>query len=119
MKSFLLRVTYALTGWLYFFKNETNGKIQLVIAALVIVSGFVFEINKSEWIYIMLCIGCVIGLEMVNTSIETLANRLHPEKHPEIKVVKDVAAGAVLWAAIICVIIGILIFLPKVKNLFA
>ena len=56
----------------------------------------------------------VIALEMVNTAIETLANRLHPEKHADIKIVKDVAAGAVLWAAVVSVVVGLVIFWPRV-----
>lgn len=66
---------------------------------------------------VLLCNGLVIGLEMVNTAVETLSNRLHPEKHPDIKIVKDVAAGAVLWAAVMSVVIGAIIFLPKVWGM--
>jgi undecaprenol kinase/diacylglycerol kinase (ATP) len=119
MKSFFSRVKFALQGWLHFFSHETNGRIQAVIAALVVVAGFVFQITTHEWLWILLCIAIVIGLEMVNTAFETLANRLHPGLHPDIKIVKDVAAGAVLWAAVISVIIGAVIFLPKIWIIVA
>jgi diacylglycerol kinase len=75
--------------------------------------------RAQEWLWQLLCIRLVIGLEMVNTAFETLANRLHPQKHPEMKVVKDVIAGAVLWASVISVIIGVEIFLPKVWDLIS
>jgi diacylglycerol kinase len=117
MKAFLHRVLFALHGWRYFFTHETNGRIQAVVAMLVVVAAFFFGISAQEWLWILLCIGLVIGLEMVNTAIETLANRLHPDRHPDIKIVKDVAAGAVLWAAVISVLVGALIFVPKVWNL--
>jgi undecaprenol kinase/diacylglycerol kinase (ATP) len=116
MNAFRRRLQYALQGWAYFFRKEANGQIQGVIALLVIIAGFVFGISAKEWLWILLCIGLVLGLEMVNTAIETLADRLHPEKHPEIKSVKDVAAGAVLWAAVISVIVGVIIFLPKIWD---
>jgi diacylglycerol kinase len=114
MKAFLNRLKYALHGWGYFFRKEANGQIQVVIAIMVIIAGFVFGISFIEWLVVLLCIGWVLGLEMVNTAIETLANRLHPESHPEIKVVKDVAAGAVLWAVAMSVIVGGVIFIPRI-----
>jgi diacylglycerol kinase len=113
MRAFLSRLNFAFQGWLHFFRTEANGRIQAVIAVLVVVAGFLFKVSPQEWLWILLCIGLVTGLEMVNTAIETLANRLHPERHPDIKIVKDVAAGAVLWAAVVSVIIGFVIFLPK------
>jgi diacylglycerol kinase len=117
MKAFLFRLSNAFTGWLYFFRNEANGRIQAVVAVLVVAAGFFFNVTPQEWLWILLCIGLVTGLEMVNTAIETLANRLHPERHPDIKIVKDVAAGAVLWASVVSVIIGLMIFLPKLLEI--
>jgi diacylglycerol kinase len=117
MKAFFFRVYNAFQGWLHFFRTEANGRIQAVVALLVIVAGFFFKVSSQEWLWILLCIGLVTGLEMVNTAIETLANRLHPDRHPDIKIVKDVAAGAVLWASAISVIIGMIIFLPKLWEM--
>ncbi len=113
MKGFFSRVGFALEGWFHFFRTEANGRIQAVVAIMVVTAGFIFGISAQEWLWILLCIGLVIGLEMVNTAIETLANHLHPDQHPDIKIVKDVAAGAVLWAAVVSAIIGVIIFLPK------
>ncbi|HSK13223.1 MAG TPA: diacylglycerol kinase family protein [Phnomibacter sp.] len=119
MKAFFSRVRYALQGWVHFFSHETNGRIQAVVAIVVSIAGWVFQISPQEWLWILLCTGLVISLEMVNTAIETLADRLHPDRHPEIKIVKDVAAGAVLWAAIMSVVIGVIIFLPRVWAIVA
>ncbi len=119
MKSFLQRVGFALQGWRFFFAHETNARIQAVVAISVVIAGFVMKISSAEWLWILLCIGLVIGLEMVNSAIETLADHLHPELHPSIKIVKDVAAGAVLWAALISVVIGLIIFFPKVWLLIS
>lgn len=117
MKKFLARVTHALHGWVFFFRNETNGRIQAVVAVLIVMAGAFFRIAAQEWLWLLICIALVIALEMVNTAVETLADHLHPERHPEIKVVKDVAAGAVLWASAVSVVIGAIIFLPKVWSL--
>ncbi len=117
MKKFLARVTHALHGWVFFFRNETNGRIQAVVAVIIVMAGAFFRIAAQEWLWLLICIALVIALEMVNTAVETLADHLHPERHPEIKVVKDVAAGAVLWASAVSVVIGAIIFLPKVWSL--
>lgn len=85
---------------------------------VVVVAGFALRITAQEWLWVLLCIGMVIGLEMVNTALEALANHLHPEQHPAIKVVKDVAAGAVLWASCISVVVGVIIFGPRLWAAF-
>jgi diacylglycerol kinase len=118
MKAFKKRVGFALAGWRHFFATEANGQIQAAVAMVVVVAGIALGITTQEWLWVLLCIGMVIGLEMVNTAMEALANRLHPEQHPAIKVVKDVAAGAVLWAAVVSVIVGGVIFIPKVWAAF-
>ena len=117
MKRFITRVRYALQGWTAFFAKETHGQIQLVVAILVVAAGFYFSISNTEWMLLLLCMGLVLALEMVNTAIEKLADRLHPEHHPQIGLVKDVAAGAVLWASVISVVIGLLIFIPYVRAM--
>lgn len=116
MKRFITRVQYALQGWAVFFAKETHGQIQLIVAMLVVAAGFYFSIHTTEWMLLLLCIGLVLALEMVNTAVEKLADRLHPDHHPQIGLVKDVAAGAVLWASVISVLIGLMIFFPYLKK---
>lgn len=117
MKAFWVRLKNAIAGWYLFFSNETNGQIQAVIALLVVIAGFVFSINATEWIAVLLCIGLVIGLEMVNSALETLCDHLHPHRHESIRFIKDVAAGAVLWATVISIVVGLIVFLPRVVDL--
>jgi diacylglycerol kinase len=118
MQAFIRRLIYALHGWRYFFAHETNGKIQTVIALLVVLAGWWLHLVAYEWLIILLFIALVLGLEMVNTSLEKMADHLHPERHPQIKIVKDVAAGAVLWVAAVSVVAGAIIFLPKLLAMF-
>jgi diacylglycerol kinase len=118
MKRFILRVRFALQGWTAFFARETHAQIQAVIAVLVVLAGWLLHISPTEWILVLLCIGWVLSLEMVNSAIEKLADQTHPDRHPAIGLVKDLAAGAVLWASVISVIIGALIFWPYLQAWF-
>ena len=117
MKAFINRVKYALQGWLSFFQREKNGQIQLVIGVLVIVTGFALSVSITEWMILLSCIGMVVSLEMINSALEKLSDHVTPQVHPAIKLVKDIAAGAVLWSALVSAIIGLIIFLPKLLRL--
>lgn len=107
----------ALNGIQHFFKTERNGKIQATVACFTLLAGFYLQLSSVEWILILLCIGLVIGLEMMNTALEHLCNHVHSDYHPTIKIIKDVAAGAVLFASMISVITGLIIFVPKILPL--
>lgn len=76
--------------------------------------GFYFELTKTEWIIQCLTIGVIIAIEGVNTAIEEMADFIHPEKHAKIGLIKDMSAGAVFLFAIIAIIIGIMIYFPKI-----
>lgn len=118
MRRFLKSVVYALNGWRLFFSRERNGQIQATVGLLVVAAGFFFRLSREEWLIIMVCMALVLALEMVNSVIETLVDHLHPQEHRNIKWVKDVAAGAVLWAAIISALAGAIIFIPKLILFF-
>lgn len=109
---------FALQGLKYIFRHEKNFKIHLLMAFLAIGASIYFQITASEWIGVILVIGFVLGMEIVNTAIEQLLDHIHPSFHPTIKIVKDMLASAVLLSAITAVILGIIIFLPKVITLF-
>ena len=117
MRAFLNRVKYAWQGWLSFFRWEKNGQLQLLIAILVILTGFALKVSLTEWMILLSCIGMVVSLEMINSALEKLSDHVTPHFHPSIKLVKDIAAGAVLWAALVSSIIGVIIFLPKLLRL--
>jgi len=108
---------YAFNGLRTLLCEEHNSWIHLFITVCVVAAGFVFNISSLEWIAVTLCIGIVFALELVNTAIENLANFVSKEYHELIKKVKDVAAAAVLIAAIAAAIIGLIIFIPKIMEL--
>lgn len=99
--------------------KERNVQIHIAISIFVIIAGFVFSINKFEWIAIILSIGGMVSMEMMNTAIERTVDMYTKEYHPLAKQAKDVAAGAVLVFAIASVLIGCIIFLPKLLAWFS
>jgi len=113
MKKRIRSFVYAGRGIRLVFSSEANMKIHIVVATLVVICGFIFNINTTEWIACLLCIGLVFGAEMINTAIEDVVDLASPDHHELAGKAKDIAAGAVLICAIVSVIIGILIFLPK------
>lgn len=114
MKRFFKSFGFALNGWKFFFITEKNGQIQLVVAVLVLIASFIFRISHTEWMAVLICMAMVLALEMTNSVLEKLVDFLHPGQHEHVKWIKDVAAGAVLWAAVLSAVIGGIIFLPKI-----
>lgn len=103
---------YAFNGFLIACKQQ-NMKFHLASAVIVLVAAYATGISTLEWSLLFIVIGIVLSLEMINTAIEAVVDLASPQIHPLAKVAKDVAAGAVLVFAVISVIIGILIFIPK------
>ena len=116
-KSRLESFKYAFNGFRTLFLEEHNARIHLFIALIIIFAGFYYDLSNIEWLFIILCIGLVFFAELVNSSIENIADFVSPEKHTSIKKVKDLAAAAVLTSAITSVIVGLIIFLPKIFSL--
>jgi diacylglycerol kinase len=98
-------------------EGQVNIKIHSVIAIFVIALSIYLSINDIEWVIIISCIGIVIAAEMINTSIESLVDLVSPEWNEKAGKVKDIAAGAVLVLAMMSIVIGIVIFLPKILAL--
>lgn len=105
---------YALRGLGFVLRTQHNAWIHLAITALVIAAGLWLRIEAHDWRWIALAIAFVWVAEIVNTAFEHLCDVVQPEFHVSVKAAKDVAAGAVLVAAIAAAIIGILVFLPYV-----
>ena len=107
---------YAFNGLKILIQEEHNARIHFFIALIVIVLGFIYSISTIEWIIVIFAIGFVIAFELINTAIEQIANFISPEKHESIKRIKDIAAAAVLISVITAVLIGFIIFLPKIFS---
>lgn len=108
---------FALAGLRTLFREEHNARIHVIAAAIAIALGFVLKISATEWIFLISAICLVFICELINTSIEALADFVSPQKHPQIKKVKDLAAAAVLIGTVAALTTGTIIFLPKIINL--
>lgn len=104
---------YAFNGIVVLFSKENNAKVHLVAAILTIILACLLHVTTTEWILIIFCIGLVLSTEIINTCIEKICNHVSPQRHEQIKIIKDLAAAAVLISATTALIIGCIIFLPK------
>ena len=109
---------YALNGLCYAFINERNFRIEICCAFLTILLGFVLNISITSWLIIILNIGFVLTAELFNTAIEKLADLTSKDINPTIKIIKDVAAAAVIVCVISAFVCGLFIFVPIIYNSF-
>lgn len=98
--------------------KERNFRIHLIATLLVIIVGIYLKLNVQEWTVLILVIGAVLISETLNSVVEQMIDYIKPEIHPTAKLIKDMAAGSVLLATIVAIIIGIIIFLPKLIDIF-
>ncbi len=103
---------YAFAGIWTMLKSQHNAWIHAVATLAVVAAGFAFSVTPHEWCLLVLAIMAVWAAEALNTAFEFLADAASPDFHPLVKHAKDVAAGAVLIAAIGAVVVGLLVFVP-------
>lgn len=118
VKKLINSFKYAIQGIISSFKTERNMKIHVFIMILVIIWGIIFKISVTEWIVCALLFALVISGELFNTAIETVVDMIMPEINDKAKLAKDISAGAVLILAITAVIVGLIIFVPKIIAIF-
>lgn len=104
---------FAFAGVRDFFRTQHNAIIHAIATVAVVISGFAVKLDALSWLFITLAIGLVWAAELFNTAIERLCDVVSPQKNPHIRFVKDVAAAAVLITAIMAVVTGCIIFIPK------
>ena len=98
------------------FRKEANFRIHVAALALTVGLGVVLQISAVEWLFVAGCSMLVLSMELVNTAIENLCDLISTEFHPLIKVIKDVAAAAVLVTAAGSAVSGAIIFFPKIIH---
>ncbi len=104
----------AFRGMYVAFKVTNHAFIHIIATIIVIFFGFYFHVSNIEWIALVFAVGFVIVSEMINTAIEIDIDLTSPDYHPYARDTKDVAAGAVLLSLFTAVIVGLIIFLPKI-----
>jgi undecaprenol kinase len=105
---------FALEGIRVSILNEKNIRFHLFFSVIVIVFAIIFNLTQTEWMFILFAIVGMIVVEMINTAIERVVDLVTDQYHPLAGQAKDIAAGAVLIYAILSVIIGMIIFIPKI-----
>lgn len=112
-RNFVQALKYSICGIGHTLNAERNFKIQIVFAILAVAAGIFFKLTYIEFAVLALTIGFVLFAEMVNTAIEEMLDLYSQEYNEGIKIAKDIASGAVLVAAIVSVVVGCILFLPK------
>ena len=114
IKRLLLSFKYALKGLARVFQEEQNLRIQTLLAVVVIGLSVAFNINRFEWLIIILLIGLVILMEIVNSAVERVTDMLKPRLNTYVKEIKDIMAAAVFFASLLAFVAGFIIFWPKI-----
>ena len=109
---------HAFEGFKTLFTTEHNSWVHLTATVIVISLGFLFQLSTTEWCFILFSIGLVFVTEILNTSIEYLTDIVSPEYNEKAKKVKDLAAASVLCASLLSLVIGLIIFIPKLLYVF-
>lgn len=108
---------FALNGLLSLLKNEHNSRIHLVVAIAAVTMGIILKLNHYEWALLIIVTGIVFLTELLNSSIESLADLIDPDWNELIMRAKDYSAAAVLISAIVAIAVGSLIFVPRLLDL--
>ena len=104
-------------GIAYAARTQRNIRIDLCFAALAVLLGIVLDIGTAQWGLIALCIGVVLGFEVMNTAVEAVVDLVSPEYHILAKHAKDCAAGAVFLCAVASLIVAVFVYLPPILQL--
>ena len=118
LSKFINSFKYPISGLKYAYRNEQNLAVDVGVALIVCILAFVFKVSAHEWALLALTIGLVLSMELVNTALEAIVDLVTEEYHPLAKVAKDTAAAAVLVMAIVAIVVGVIIFLPRIISLF-
>ncbi len=116
MQKFLKSFGYAFSGLVYAFKTQFNFKFHITAMFTIGIAGWYLNLAANEWRWLIAASGLVLIAELFNTAIEVLVDLVSPSYHEKAKAVKDVAAAAVLLAAVTAIAIGLLIFIPKLLH---
>jgi len=106
-------IGFAFKGMIKLITTEHSVMVQFSLGILLTIAGFYFDISATEWMFQILAIGFVLAIEGLNTAVEKIADFIHPDYHERIGFIKDIAAGAVFFAALTAITIGLIIYVPK------
>ncbi|MET3682447.1 diacylglycerol kinase [Alkalibacillus flavidus] len=114
MKRNRIGLNYALNGLKIALTQEYNFRIHLIVLVITVFAGLVVDLSRIEWLWIIIAGGFVVTLELINSVIEMITDVLFPDYDSIAKRIKDISAAAVLTSSITAMLIGIIIFVPKI-----
>lgn len=117
LKRFIYSFKYSFEGIKYAFYNEVNIFVMMLAGIIAIFLGILLKLSYVECLVIILLIGVILSLELINTAIEAVVDLYTKEKNPLAKVAKDCASGAVSVMSVFAIILGIMIYLPRIIEL--
>ena len=109
-------IIIAISGMFFLLKNEDSIKVQSLFFLLFFFLGYYFEITKNEWIIHIILIGFILTAEALNTVAEKICDIINPDYDSRIKLIKDIAAGAVSFAVISSIIVLLIIYYPYINH---
>lgn len=112
LKGRIKSIGYALKGTYLLITTEHSVITQFSLAVFFIITGFLFGITKSEWIFQIMAIGILLSIEGLNTAVEKVCDFIHPDYHKQVGFIKDIAAGAVTFAALSALTVILIIYFP-------
>ncbi|KKI57501.1 diacylglycerol kinase (ATP) [Staphylococcus pasteuri] len=111
------RFSYALNGLKILLIKDQKFSLHIYASIIAIVFGFIFHINRLEWLFILLAISLVLAFEAINTAVEYVVDLVTSEYHDYAKYAKDIAAFSVMIVSILALLIGLIVFIPYFINL--
>ncbi|GEL78312.1 diacylglycerol kinase family protein [Tenuibacillus multivorans] len=109
---------HAVNGLFTALRIDRNVRTHFVFMIIVLSSGILFKVTLIEWLFLLTAIALVIITELINTAIEIISDQMYPDYNAYAKQIKDISAAAVLVAAIFAIIVGFIIFVPRIISIF-
>jgi len=119
LRKWVESANYAIEGILHAVKTQRHLRYHFCTALLILLLSLIFGISQSEFIAIAIVVMIVLGVEMLNTAVEATVDILFKEYDARAKIIKDIAAGAVLTVSVGAAVVGYIIFLPYVTDVFS
>jgi diacylglycerol kinase len=108
--------SFALKGLKFLFSTQINAKIEIFATLIIVLIGILFELTRTEWLFVFLAIFIVMICETINTIVELICNRITTDFDKRIETIKDLSSGMVLISVIFSIITGLFIFIPKILQ---
>lgn len=118
-KRFLASWKYSIQGLVYAYKYEQSMFIHTIAVIFAIAMGLILEISSVEWLLVFIVMGSVLAIELINTAIEAVVDLISLEIHPLAKIAKDAGSAATFVVSLIALVVGLVIFVPKLIIIFS